>query len=295
MPSRRQPASRSQPAGASRRTSIAAVLVVVAICLVIGLLAIKLASKQPRSRPTACVVGPANQAVQLSISQAGIAATIAGVASHQGMPVRAVAIAYATALQESKLANLQYGDQDSLGVFQQRPSQGWGTARQIENPVYASGRFFAVLATVPRYRRLPIYQAAQDVQRSADGSAYAQYAGVGTELARAFTGAKPNEVWCSYGSPVRRAQLAAARTALDGAFGRLGDAHGDPAGRVSVSVSSTRQGWAVAAWLVSHAARYGISDVRYAGFQWLASSSGRWKPVTAAKRGPAATAVVEFG
>jgi hypothetical protein len=253
--------------------------VVVAICLVIGLLAVKLAGKgSPPPRPTACLIGPASQAVPLSVSQAGIAATIAGVASHHGMPVRAVAIAYATALQES----------------QQRPSQGWGTVRQIENPVYATDRFFAALAQVPHYRRLPIYQAAQDVQRSADGSAYAQYSEVGTELASAFTGAQPREVWCSYGSPVGKARLAAARTALDSAFGRLGSAQqGDPAERVSVS--SAHEGWAVAAWLVTHAARYGVSDVRYAGFQWLANSSGRWKTVAAAKRGPAGTAVVVFG
>jgi hypothetical protein len=270
--------------------------VVVAICLVIGLLAIKLAGKQPPPpRPTECLVGPANQPVQLSVSQAEIAATIAGVASHRGMPVRAVAIAYATALQESKLANLDYGTLDSVGVFQQRPSEGWGTARQIENPVYATGRFFAALAQVPHYRRLPIYQAAQDVQRSADGSAYAQYSEIGTVMARGFTGAQPHEVLCSYGSPVGRARLAAARTALEDAFGRLGGGAlaGDPARRVDVN--GLRQGWAVAAWLTTHAAQYGITDVRYAGFQWLASGSGRWKPVTDRKHRPAPTAAVVFG
>jgi hypothetical protein len=288
--------SRREPASASRRSGISAILVVVAICLVIGLLAIKLAGKQsPPRRPTACVAGAGNQALQLSVSQAGIAATIAAVASRRGMPVRAVAIAYATALQESKLSNLHYGDLDSVGVFQQRPSQGWGTARQIENPVYATGRFFGALAQVPHYRKLPIYQAAQDVQRSADGSAYAQYSEVGTVLARAFTGAQPHEVWCSYGSPVRRGRLAAARTALHGAFGSLGGGAlaGDPAERVDVTGS--REGWAVATWLITHAERYGISDVRYAGLQWLASGSGRWRPVTATKDKPAATAAVVFG
>ena len=269
---------------------------VVAICLVIGLLAIKLAGKQPPPVvPTECLIGPANRPVPLSISQAGIAATIAGVASRRGMPVRAVAIAYATALQESKLANLHYGTLDSVGVFQQRPSEGWGTVRQIENPVYATERFFAALAEVPGYRRLPIYQAAQDVQRSADGSAYAQYSVVGTEMARAFTGTQPREVWCSYGSPVGKARLAAARTALEGAFGGLGGGRlaGDPARRVDVNGLS--EGWAVAAWLTTHAAEYGITDVRYAGFQWQASGSGRWKPVTDRKHRPAATAAVVFG
>ena len=267
---------------------------VVAICLVIGLLAIKLAGKQPpQPRPTACLVGP-GQTVQLTVSQAGIAATIAGVASRRGMPVRAVAIAYATALQESKLANLNYGDLDSVGVFQQRPSQGWGSAREIENPVYATSRFFAALAEVPHYRRLPIYQAAQDVQRSADGSAYAQYAGVGTQLARAFTGAQPHEVWCSYGSPVGKARLVAARNALEGTFGGLGGAlAGDPAGRVDVS--GAREGWAVAAWLVSHAASYGITTVRYADFRWLADGSGPWTAARAAARRPAASGAVVFG
>jgi len=270
--------------------------VIVAICLVIGLLAINLAGKQPRPpRPTACVIGQGNDAFQLSVSQAGIAATIAGVATRRSMPVRAVAIAYATALQESKLANLNYGTDDSVGVFQQRPSQGWGTARQIEDPVYATGRFFGALAEVPHYRRLPIYQAAQDVQRSADGSAYAQYSEVGTVLARAFTGAQPHEVWCSYTSPVRRGRLVAARTALDAAFGSLGGGvlAGDPAERVDVDGS--REGWAVATWLITHAARYGITDVRYAGLEWQASGSGRWKPVTAARHRPAATAAVVFG
>lgn len=284
--------SRRHTVRASRWSSISAVLVVITICLVIGLLAIKLAGKSPR--PTECLAGPRGQVVQLSPGQAGIAATIAGVASHLGMPTRAVAIAYATALQESKLSNLPYGDQDSVGVFQQRPSEGWGTPQQIENPVYASGRFFAALAQVPRYRRLPIYQAAQDVQHSADGSAYAQYAGVGSELARAFTGAQPHAVWCSYGSPVGSARLAAARTALNGAFGGLGIAlAGDPGARVDVN--SVRQGWAVAAWLVSHAAEYGITDVRYAGLEWLASGTGRWKPVPATTRRPAATTAVVFG
>ena len=287
------PRSRAQ-VRSGRRSSITAVLVVLSVCLVVGLLAIKFASKAIRP-PTQCLAGPSGQPVELTVSQAGIAAIIAGVASHRGMPTRAVAIAYATALQESKLANLNYGTLDSVGVFQQRPSEGWGTAQQIEHPVYATSRFFAALAQVPRYRRLPIYQAAQDVQRSADGSAYEQYAGVGTVLARAFTGTQAHAVWCSYGSPVGWARLTAARSALDDAFGNLGGGPAaDPAGRVDVS--GTRQGWAVAAWLVSHAASFGISNVRYAGLEWLAASStGRWRSVPAAAHRPASTTTVVFG
>jgi hypothetical protein len=246
-------------------------------------------------RPTGCVAGPATQGVQLSPSQAAIAAVIAGVANERGMPTRAVAIAYATALQESKLANLHYGTMDSVGVFQQRPSEGWGTAQQIEDPVYAAGRFFAALAQVPHYQRLPIYEAAQDVQHSADGSAYGQYATMGTDMARAFSGALPHAVWCSYGTGVGKPRLAAAKRGLDSDFGRLGGhVNADPLARVAVR--DTRQGWAVASWLVAHAATFGITEIRYLTYEWLASSgSGRWRPLKPGPRTPAATTAVVFG
>src|SRR5215475_2389659 len=172
-------------------------------------------------RPTVCGAGPKASQVQLSPGQAGIAAIIAGVAHQQSMPVRAVAIAYATALQESKLSNPDYGDLDSVGVFQQRPSEGWGSARQLEDPVYATDRFFDALTAVPNYQRLPIYVAAQDVQHSADGQAYDQYAAVGTALAAAFTGDDPHTVWCSYADPATKASLGTAGQALTSAFGLI--------------------------------------------------------------------------
>src|SRR5450756_98839 len=109
-------------------------------------------------------------------------ATIAGVAARNHLPGKALTIAYATALPESKLENLNYGDRDSIGVFQQRPSQGWGTRTQLEDPAFAAGAFFGALVKVPDYLSLPVYQAAQDVQRSADGSAYEQYAQTGSAL-----------------------------------------------------------------------------------------------------------------
>jgi hypothetical protein len=246
-------------------------------------------------RPTACVAGPASQPVDLTVGQAGIAATIAAVADHRGMPARAVAIAYATALQESDLEDLHYGDRDSVGIFQQRPSQGWGSDRQIENPVYATTRFFEALAEVPGYRHLPIDEAAQAVQRSADGSAYGQYAATGSELAEAFTGTIPHAVWCSYGSPLGKPSLAAARKELAAAFGRLpARLSGDPA--VTVGVRNTAQGWAVATWLVTNAAIYGIADVRYQGFDWVSGSgSGHWSAQPVAARKAADPAAVVFG
>ncbi len=272
---------------------MAATAIVVLVALVIGYLAIS--HRVANERATGCLAGSGHNALSLSVGQAGIAATIAGVASRRAMPSRAVAIAYAAALQESKLSNLPYGDRDSVGVFQQRPSEGWGSKQQIENPVYASSRFLAALAAVPGYLQMPIYAAAQAVQRSADGSAYGQYAGIGTELARAFTGSSPHAVWCSYGTPVGKARLAAAARALSGAYGHLRAKYTrDPS--ASLAVTTPRQGWSVAGWLVSHAASYGISYVRYRGYDWHATSGPEhWTRSGSTVRGPAATANVVFG
>src|SRR6202047_1419939 len=110
-------------------------------------------------------------------------APVPATAARPRLPHRAVTIALAAALQESQLQNLDYGDRDSVGVFQQRPSQGWGTTAELEDPVYATTKFFAVLVRVPGYTTMPIDRAAQDVQHSADGSAYAQWVGVATQLA----------------------------------------------------------------------------------------------------------------
>ena len=113
---------------------------------------------------TGCTAGSGHAAVALDPQQAQIAATIAGVAYHHGMPSRAVTVAYATAMQETHLHNPSFGDRDSVGVFQQRPSQGWGPASKLINPVYASTRFFQALAQVHDYQKMPVYKAAQAVQ-----------------------------------------------------------------------------------------------------------------------------------
>jgi hypothetical protein len=286
--------SKRAPSRSGRRSGSAAGIVVVLILVIIAYLALK-PSRQITSRATVCVAGPGGQALDLSTGQAAIAATIAGVADRRNMPGRAVAIAYATALQESKLANLNYGDRDSVGVFQQRPSEGWGTTKQIEDPVYATTRFFEALAAVPGYLRMPIYEAAQAVQHSADGSAYAQYSDMGSVLAMAFTGSEPRGVWCTYAGSPGKARLAAASRVLTGAFGPLSrHASGDPA--ETVTVRDSRQGWAVASWLVANASEYGITFVRYQGYQWLGfSGTGHWAKQPAGTRARAAPSGLVFG
>jgi hypothetical protein len=239
-----------------------------------------------------CTAAGDGQPVALGTGQAGIAATIAGVAQRDDLPARAVTVAYAAALQESKLRNLTYGDRDSVGVFQQRPSQGWGKRSELENPVYATSKFFGALAKIPGYQRLPIYQAAQDVQRSADGFAYQQYQLMAAHMAVAFTGQDPHAVWCWYAQKIGgTARTGAASTGLTQAFGpQRARASADPG--LMVQVPGVRQGWAMAAWLVSHAQQYQISYVAYAGYRWTATDgTAGWAHAVS----PAPAGTIELG
>ncbi len=116
------------------------------------------------------------------------AATIVGVARDLGAPPRAWLVALATAMQESTLLNLDYGDRDSLGLFQQRPSQGWGSPAQVRDPVYATTIFIERLMQVPRWETLPVTEAAQTVQRSGFPTAYAKWEGLAAELVSQLAG-----------------------------------------------------------------------------------------------------------
>lgn len=109
------------------------------------------------------------------IEQLGNARTIVRVGATLQLPPQAWVIAVATAMQESTLFNLHRGDRDSLGLFQQRPSAGWGTPTQILDAEYAAGKFYEALAKVPGWQSMSLTEAAQAVQRSAFPLAYAKW------------------------------------------------------------------------------------------------------------------------
>jgi hypothetical protein len=241
-------------------------------------------SGTPAPPPPGCQAGTGEAAIALDTEQAAIAATIAGVAARHRLPKAAVTIALAAGLQESKLHNLDYGDRDSVGIFQQRPSEGWGPASDLMDPVYATTKFFAALTHVRGYATMPVSEAAQDVQHSADGSAYTQWEMLAGQLAGYFTGQSPHGVYCWFTPSAK-----AAKANLAGAMQRISATFG-PAGRKAVvaRVSLTRSGkkgagrtavlhvrqasaWTVANWLVAYAQVYGLSEVRYAGYVWKAT------------------------
>lgn len=119
----------------------------------------------------------AQQYITLTSEQWANAKTIVAVAEQRGLPLYASVIAIATAMQESSLINLTYAtNYDSLGLFQQRPSMGWGTVAQVTDPTYATNAFLAALAAyAPNYDSQSLWMSAQAVQRSGLPTAYAQW------------------------------------------------------------------------------------------------------------------------
>lgn len=113
--------------------------------------------------------------VTLSTTQAQNASVIYAVAASLKLTAHDASMGIGCAMQESSLMNLTSGDRDSVGLFQQRPSQGWGTAAQCQDPTYASTQFFQHLTRVPSYETLPYTQAIQAVQRSAFPFSYAKW------------------------------------------------------------------------------------------------------------------------
>ena len=210
-----------------------------------------------------CTTALGDGARQVTVEQADSAATIAGVGMAMGMPDHAVTVALATAMQESGLRNLPGGDRDSAGLFQQRPSQGWGTLDQVTDPVYAATAFYAKLRTEPDWPTLSVTEAAQLVQRSATPEAYARWEPMARSLARALTGEDP-----------RRDDLPRAHAERAGRGRRAVAAAELGTSRLSGPQPATR-GWAIATWLVAHAARLGLESVTYDGRTWTASE-GAW-------------------
>ncbi|WP_435299561.1 hypothetical protein [Timonella sp. A28] len=144
-----------------------------------------------------CYVSDDESTYSLRAQQADNSALIAAVGVDLSMAGDGVAIALATAMQESSLYNIDYGDRDSVGLFQQRPSQGWGSVEQIMDPVYSSTQFYTHLKDVPDYAGLPLTVAAQTVQRSAFPDAYAQHEDSSRAWAAALSGNVSPVVSCS--------------------------------------------------------------------------------------------------
>lgn len=280
----------------SRRTLV---VVIAAVVVLVAVLATVLVLRTGgASGPECTVPGTGDRpALELDAVQLQHASTINAVGIERSLPRRARIIALATAWQESSLRNVDSGDRDSVGLFQQRPSQGWGTPVQIIDPVYSAGKFYDALVAVPDWETGALTEIAQAVQYSGFPEAYAKWETASTTLARGLGAEAAPELSCRTGAVASTAD-APTRNPLPGTASALGPlrellaAAGTELGGVAVAsvsddgttavvtatgdgLSGTAAARVLAAWTVAHATGSGVSGITVEGRGW---TDHRWLP-----------------
>ncbi len=208
--------------------------------------------------------------------QASVASTMVGVVITRDLPERAAVLVLAAGLQESKLTNLAPGDGDldSVGVLQQRPSQGWGSDAQLQDIHYATGKFLDALVKVNGWQAMPLADAIQKVQISIDGSYYARHEDEAQALSDALTGKAPAGITCSFAKPTEVTSAAAVAAAV------VQDLPVSRPTAVAPKVTVPGASWATAAWFVANAYRFGIDSVDFSGREWTRAHG--WRTAQAA-------------
>jgi hypothetical protein len=212
-----------------------------------------------------CVVTATNRSTVVDLDQAHFASIIAGVSVRRGLPPRAASIAIATAYQESGIRNLDYGDLDSVGLFQQRPSAGWGTKQQVMDPYYATGKFYDALVKINNWETDDINDVAQRVQNSGYPEAYRDHEADARVLASALTGQSPAGLSCldRTGAPGDVKEL---RRSFERTFGRLDDSAEESV--VTIRARNEKRAWAYAHFAVANAKFYGVTTVKIGNRLW---------------------------
>lgn len=244
---------------------LAVVLVVVAAVGLFGWLRGK-GAVVPVPGQERCVATANGGTVVLDLDQAYYSSIVVGVSVRRGLAPRAASIAMATVYQETGIRNLGYGDRDSVGLFQQRPSQGWGSKKQLMDPYYATRKFYDALLKVKDWQTRDITEVAQAVQRSGYPDAYRDHEADARVLASALTGSSPRGFSCLVrGNDTGDAPGLAA--SLEKTFRDI-----EPAvagAQVSVSAESERLAWAYAHYAVANASRHGVVTVRVGDRAWM--------------------------
>jgi hypothetical protein len=212
-----------------------------------------------------CVATVKNSSTVLDLDQAHLASIIAGVSVRRGLPPRAASIALATAYQETGIRNLDYGDSDSVGLFQQRPSQGWGTRQQLMDPYYSTGKFYDALVKIKNWETDDINDVAQKVQRSGHPEAYRDHEADARVLASTLTGQSPAGFSCldRTGTP---GDAKALRSSLQRTFGDLNDSTDGSV--ITIRATGDRRAWAYAHYAVANAKLYGVTNVKIGNRSW---------------------------
>jgi len=244
------------------------------------------------------VLGPRCQAtasgnsVDFDPEQMSNAATITAIALRRGLPARAATIALATAIQESKLRNIRYGDRDSVGLFQQRPSQGWGTVEEILDPEYTTNKFYDALVKVKDWETGTITVVAQEVQRSAYPEAYADHEQEGRIMASALAGHSPRGIACRLDDPEGEADVALIGRLLENEY-NLRSTAGE--GTLTIAAPNDRLAWSIASWSAAKAVDTGITGVTIGDRRWTRSrDSEAWEWTTTDSPAPAQQVILHL-
>jgi hypothetical protein len=271
---------------AARRTKLSIALAAVALVVVfggvVGVRAI-INAVETHFSSAHCDVGD----YEIDTDQASVAAQMVGAASKftPPLPERASVLALMAGLQESKLTNIppDEGDRDSVGVLQQRPSQGWGNrkASVLTDVTEATREFLAALVKVPKWKTKAPADAIQAVQISADGSAYAKHESEARALAMALLGHSPGSFTCSFDKPTKVASTAE----VTGMLRHQLPINAPHARGKTIRVPGAH--WQTVMWFVANADRLGIDSVAYDGKRW--SRADGWKSAPAGKQAVVAT------
>ncbi|HWG23118.1 hypothetical protein [Actinospica sp.] len=282
-------------------TGLVVVLVVAAVLAGLGIWLLHKLGGISLFNTSQCVATAESQSYTYDLEQMQNASTIAAVGIKLGVPSFGIEIAEATARQESKFYNVTGGDRDSLGLFQQRPSEGWGTASEIMDTTYSSTAFYNALLKVSNWQNLSLTVAAQDVQHSAYPDAYATREQEGVVLMKVFTGTAGGALTCTLNGPTFSPQATdgsglttLGQSVVTDAEKQWGTASVEDvsgsARAFSLAVpnslsgtAATERGWGYANWAVSKAEVLGITQVGYDGKTWSASNnSNSWQTASPA-------------
>ena len=221
---------------------------------------------EARMNPDGCYlqVDGADEPLRLTSEQAMNASIIAAESYNRGLPEQAAVIALATAWQESGLRNLGYGDRDSLGLFQQRPSYDWGTKEQIMDPWYSSGRFYEELVKFDNWESIDVNDIAQKVQRSGHPEAYRKHETNARALAGAFRGSREGVFAC-----INRDASGTDRSVLDKVVAAVpGVSLQNNGSELTMTANDADSAWSVAHLAIANATDLGIEKVSVGGNEW---------------------------
>lgn len=258
-----------------------AVLVVVGIAVVAIVIVVAVVRLIPNQPPVPgeqrCVATAAGNSVAVDTEQIQNASIIAGVAVRRGLAPRAASIALTTAYQESDLRNLDHGDRDSVGLFQQRPSMGWGSRKNLLNPYYATNKFYDALIKIHGWQDADITEIAQKIQISGYPDAYREHEADGRILASVLTGQSPAGLRC-----LIRDQRPGDAAGLVAALHKTYTISPKRDGQViTISATSNALAWSYAHFALANARDHGVTKVQLGDKQFTISDFdlANWKTV----------------